>query len=88
MIRLGKASTLRVRVVDRAGKPVAGAYLRPVRGAGTARCSGSGLKPRLQGAPPDGQTDAAGRFTWTSAPSDAVLFDIYKDGYMRRELYP
>ena len=28
VIRLGKASTLRVRVVDRAGKPVAGAYLQ------------------------------------------------------------
>ena len=27
VIRLGKASTLRVRVVDRAGKPVAGAYV-------------------------------------------------------------
>ena len=30
-------------------------------------------------------TDAAGRITWTSAPSDAVLFDIFKVGYMRRK---
>ena len=36
-------------------------------------------------APRPTRTDAAGRFTWTSAPSDAMLVHIFKDGYMRRE---
>ena len=44
VIRLGKASTLRVRVVDRAGKPVAGAYLR----AGTWRGHPSSLRVGAQ----------------------------------------
>jgi peroxiredoxin len=33
-----------------------------------------------------GQTNAAGRYSWTSAPGDDVLFDIWKDGYMRSQL--
>jgi hypothetical protein len=86
-IRLGKASTLRIRVVDRAGKPVAGAYLQ----VGTWRGHPSLLRFGAQTEVAwrstwNAQTDAAGRFIWTIAPSDAVLFDIYKDGYMRREL--
>ena len=44
VIRLGKASTLRVRVVDRAGKPVAGAYLQ----AGTWRGHHSSLRVGAQ----------------------------------------
>ncbi len=38
-----------------------------------------------------GQTDDAGRFTWSSAPEDAVRFSIGKAGYVRvrdRELTP
>ena len=86
VIRLGKASTLRVRVVDRAGKPVAGAYLQ----AGTWRGHRSLLRIGAQSEVPwrstwNAQTDAAGRFTWTSAPSDAMLVHIFKDGYMRKE---
>ncbi len=86
VIRLGKASTLRVRVVDRAGKPVAGAYLQ----AGTWRGHDSLLRIGAQMVVPwrspwNAQTDAAGRFTWTSAPSDAMLVHIFKDGYMRKE---
>ncbi len=77
VIRLGTASTLRARVVDRAGTPVAGAYF----GADTWRGHRWSLRVRIQ-------TDAAGRITWTSAPSDAVLFDIFKDGYMRKRLLP
>ena len=85
VIRLGKASTLRVRVVDRAGKPVAGAYLQ----AGTWRGHRSLLRVGAQTEVAwrstwNAETDAAGRFTWTSAPSDAMLFDIFKDGYMQR----
>ena len=86
VIRLGKASTLRVRVVDRAGKPVAGAYLQ----VGTWRGHDSLLRVGAQTEVPwrstwNAQTDAAGRFTWTSAPSDAMLFHIFKDGYLRME---
>ncbi len=89
VIRLGKASTLRVRVVDRAGKPVAGAYLQ----AGTWRGHDSLLRIGAQTEVPwrstwNAQTDAAGRFTWTSAPSDAMLVHIFKDGYLRRNPYP
>ena len=86
VIRLGKASTLRVRVVDRAGKPVAGAYLQ----VGTWRGHDSLLRVGAQTEVAwrstwNAQTDAAGRFTWTSAPSDAMLFHIFKDGYLRKE---
>ena len=86
VIRLGKASTLRVRVVDRAGKPVAGAYLQ----VGTWRGHESLLRIGAQTEVPwrstwNAQTDAAGRFTWTSAPSDAMLVHIFKDGYLRME---
>jgi len=86
VIRLGKASTLRVRVVDRAGKPIAGAYLQ----VGTWRGHPSLLRIGAQSEVPwrstwNAQTDGAGRFTWTSAPSDAMLIHIWKDGYMRRE---
>jgi protocatechuate 3,4-dioxygenase beta subunit len=88
VVRLGKASTLRVRVVDRAGKPVAGAYVA----ADTWRGHRLWLSLKAQTDPTGrllhGQTDAAGRFTWTSAPSDAVLYDIFQDGYMRKRLLP
>jgi beta-lactamase regulating signal transducer with metallopeptidase domain/peroxiredoxin len=85
-IRLGKASTLRVRVVDRAGKPVAGAYLQ----VGTWRGHDSLLRIGAQTEVPwrstwNAQTDAAGRFTWASAPSDAMLVHIFKEGYMRMD---
>jgi RNA polymerase sigma factor (sigma-70 family) len=86
VIRLGKASTLRVRVVDRAGKPVSDAYLQ----VGTWRGHESLLRIGAQSEVPwrstwNAQTDAAGRFTWTSAPSDAMLVHIFKDGYMMKE---
>ncbi len=86
VIRLGKASTLRVKVVDRAGKPVAGAYLQ----VGTWRGRDSLLRIGAQSEVPwrstwNAQTDAEGRFTWTSAPSDAMLVHIFKDGYLRQE---
>ena len=86
VIRLGKASTLRVKVVDRAGNPVAGAYLQ----AGTWRGHDSLLRIGAQMVVPwrspwNAQTDVAGRFTWTSAPSDAMLVHVFKDGYMRMD---
>ena len=87
VIRLGKPSTLRVRVVDRSGKPVAGAYLQ----VNTWRGHRSLLRVRAQTTAAgrfnwNGQTDAAGRFTWTSAPSDEMLCYIFKDGYLAKDL--
>jgi beta-lactamase regulating signal transducer with metallopeptidase domain/thiol-disulfide isomerase/thioredoxin/protocatechuate 3,4-dioxygenase beta subunit len=89
VIRLRKASTLRVKVVDRAGKPLAGAYL----GVDTWRGHRMSLRVRAQTDAAghftwNARTDVAGRFAWTSAPSDDLLFDIWKDGYMRRRLIP
>jgi peroxiredoxin/protocatechuate 3,4-dioxygenase beta subunit len=75
-IRLGPAHVLRAKIVDRAGKPVQGAHYA----ADTWRGHRSIMHR--------GQTGADGRFTWSSAPEDTVLFDIYRDGYMRRRLYP
>ncbi len=86
VIRLGKPSTLRVKVVDRAGNPVAGSYLQ----AGEWRGHPSLLRVGAQTAVAwrstwNAQTDAEGRFTWTRAPSDDVVFGIWKDGYLRKE---
>ena len=57
------------RVLDRQGKPIgdASVYLDTWRDART-------LDTRLL-------TDAEGRFTWTNAPADAILADVYKRGY-------
>jgi beta-lactamase regulating signal transducer with metallopeptidase domain/thiol-disulfide isomerase/thioredoxin/protocatechuate 3,4-dioxygenase beta subunit len=89
VIRLGEANTLRIKVVDRSSKPLAGAYL----GVDTWRGHRLSLRVRAQTDAAghftwNAQTDAAGRFAWTSAPSDNLLFDIWKDGYMRRRLIP
>ncbi len=86
VIRLGKPSTLHVRVIDRAGRPVAGAYLQ----VGKWRGHDSLIRVGAQSEVPwrstwNAQTDAAGRFTWSSAPSDTMLVHIFKDGYLRME---
>ena len=56
-------------VLDQQGKPISDAtvYMDTWRDART-------LNTRLH-------TDADGRFTWTNAPADAILADVYKDGY-------
>src|SRR5262249_3526592 len=71
---------------DRAGKPIAGAYLQ----VGTWRGRESLLRVGAQSEVPwrstwNAQTDDAGRFTWTSAPSDAMLVGFFKDGYRHKE---
>jgi beta-lactamase regulating signal transducer with metallopeptidase domain/protocatechuate 3,4-dioxygenase beta subunit len=86
VIRLGKPSTLRVRVVDRAGKPIAGAYLQVGKWRGHESLLRIGAQTEVAWRSTfNAQTDAAGRFTWSSAPSDAMLVHIFKDGYLRRE---
>jgi beta-lactamase regulating signal transducer with metallopeptidase domain len=72
--RLGPGHTVRGKVVDRQGNPVAGA----MAAADTWRGHRS-LDFRVD-------TDKDGRFEWRGAPADAVLFDFFKIGYMPRRL--
>ncbi|MCA1685981.1 MAG: carboxypeptidase regulatory-like domain-containing protein [Planctomycetia bacterium] len=74
--RLEPASVIRARVVDVVGKPVPEAHFA----ADTWRGHRSVMYR--------GKTDAEGRFDWKSAPRDAVQFDVYKSGYMRRRQHP
>lgn len=67
--RLGKAATLRGRVVDAAGEPIPGAFVA----ADTWRGLRS-LEWRVD-------TDHEGRFEWRDAPADEVEFDFGKQGY-------
>ncbi len=73
--RLERGHTLRGRVVDRAGQPVAGAFVA----ADTWRGYRS-LRWRAN-------TDAQGRFQWDDAPRDDVLMDMGKQGYMSLRHY-
>ena len=68
--RLQRGGTVRGRIVDTKGNPVAGAFVA----ADTWRGHRS-LKWRAD-------TDAEGRFEWNEAPTDDVLFDMGKKGYM------
>ena len=69
-------SVLRCKVVDIAGKPVAGAFF----GADTWRGHRS-LGFHVT-------TDNNGRFEWKSAPKDVVLYDAGKRGYMSSRHVP
>ncbi len=70
--RLSPGHTLRGQVVDRQGKPVAGAGVA----ANTWRAQQS-LDFRID-------TGKDGRFEWRSAPADVVLYDVWKPGFMSR----
>jgi peroxiredoxin/uncharacterized GH25 family protein len=77
--RLGPGRTIRGRLVDPQGKPVAGAFVA----ADTWRGYRS-LEWRVD-------TDAEGRFRWDEAPPDAVLVDMGKQGFQsvrRRPMTP
>jgi len=69
---LGAGHTVRGKVVDRQGKPVAGATVA----ADTWREHRS-LEFRVD-------TGTDGRFEWRAAPGDVVLYDLFKKGYMSR----
>ncbi len=70
--RLGPGHTLRGKVVDQQGKPVAGATIA----AETWRAHRS-LDFRVG-------TGNDGRFEWRSAPADVVLYSLWKPGFMSR----
>ncbi|MFI5457976.1 MAG: carboxypeptidase regulatory-like domain-containing protein [Isosphaerales bacterium] len=68
-ITLGRPRTLKGRVVDPDGKPVAGAFVNPDTWRGH-RC----LRAFLW-------TDADGRFRWDDAPNDELIVDVNQTGY-------
>ncbi len=74
--RLGPSATLRIRVVDRDGKPVVGAFFA----ADTWRGHRS-IRFRAD-------TDARGQIAWKDAPRDVVLCDMGKPGFMARRRVP
>ena len=72
---LESGRTIRGRIVDTAGNPVAGAFMI----ADTWRGFRS-LEWHMH-------TNAEGRFHWNEAPGDEVLIDISKEGYMSVRQY-
>ncbi|MBN1359266.1 MAG: carboxypeptidase regulatory-like domain-containing protein [Sedimentisphaerales bacterium] len=68
--RLARGRTLRGRVVDPQGDPIAGAFVAADKWRGHRS-----LRWRVD-------TDADGRFQWDEAPSDEVLIDMGKRDYM------
>jgi protocatechuate 3,4-dioxygenase beta subunit len=74
--RLERGRTLKGQVVDKAGNPVAGAFVA----VDTWRGHRS-LRWRVD-------TDAQGRFQWDDAPADEVLVDLGKQHYMSMRRNP
>ncbi|MGD2174868.1 MAG: carboxypeptidase regulatory-like domain-containing protein, partial [Candidatus Brocadiaceae bacterium] len=70
--RLDRGHTIRGRVVGPDGTPL--------EGAGVAADTWRDCRPNFW----EARTDAEGRFEWNSAPPDAVLFHVYKQGYMSK----
>jgi beta-lactamase regulating signal transducer with metallopeptidase domain len=68
--KLEPGATMRVRVVDEQGKPIAGVIFASDTWRGYRS-----LEFRRD-------TDAEGRIVWNSAPSDTVLCDILKTGHL------
>jgi beta-lactamase regulating signal transducer with metallopeptidase domain len=70
VFHLAPGHTVRGKIVDRQGKPIAGATMA----ADTWRRHRS-LDFRVD-------SDKDGRFEWKDAPEDVILFDFFKAGYM------
>ncbi len=68
--RLGPGQTLRGRVVDRDGKPLEGVTVQAMNWKAHMSLDWKT------------KTDAEGRFTWDSAPSEPVLLTLTKPGYI------
>ncbi len=68
--RLEPGHTIRGRIKDTEGNPIAGAFV-----VADSYRGHRALEWRVD-------TDAEGRFEWNEAPADEVLFDMGKQGYM------
>ena len=69
-VRLRRGNTIRGRVVDKQGEPVAGASVRAELWRGYRSLEWHT------------ETDAEGRFVWSSAPPDEVQLSVSKKGFM------
>jgi uncharacterized GH25 family protein len=77
--RLEKGGVIRIKAVDKAGKPVEGANISPDHWRNCRNLIDAGIA---------GKTDKDGLWTWTWAPKDAVEMSIKKTGYMSIFSYP
>ncbi len=66
---LGPGHLLRGHVADEAGHPVANAFIETTRGINKIKWSAT--------------TDADGRFDWTSAPQEPLLYSVLAEGFNR-----
>ena len=81
-IQLGLGKTLWLRVVDKVGQPVADAnvwYNTFDRGP-VSSPTNRPAPVQVEFSP---KTDAQGRAVWENAPDQELMFDFYKQGYMR-----
>lgn len=83
-VALQRGRILRLKVVDKAGQPIAGAWvwydtMRPRRVA-----PGETSPPAVQ-VEFSPKTDAEGRAVWEGAPEGDLYFSFHKQGYMRRD---
>jgi protocatechuate 3,4-dioxygenase beta subunit len=83
-IRLKPGAPLRVRVVDHAGQPIAGVAARVNEWPSGVHSGRDRLPGRWAYPGWEWETDAEGRFTWSNAPPEMVLWTFTKGGYMSR----
>ncbi|MGD0517195.1 MAG: carboxypeptidase regulatory-like domain-containing protein, partial [Thermoguttaceae bacterium] len=76
---LEKGGVIRIRVIDKDGKPVEGVHMAPDTWRGYRTLTDAGIA---------GKTDKDGRWSWTWAPKQPVEMSIYKSGYMSLRNYP
>jgi RNA polymerase sigma factor (sigma-70 family) len=84
-LTLQPARTLRLRVINVAGQPIAGASIwldtfQQVRGSASSHAKEAAV-PQVEF---QGKTDAEGKVLWDSAPDQELSFDIAATGYMRK----
>jgi thiol-disulfide isomerase/thioredoxin/uncharacterized GH25 family protein len=82
-LRPGKA--LRVRFVDRSGKPVPNAYVHIDRWHGSQALYND-QHPNVLDTKVPLHADANGLYEWTWAPDDAVTYSVSQEGFARNEV--
>jgi hypothetical protein len=81
-IRLKPGAPLRVRVVDDAGHPIAGVAAQVNEWPSGLHSGGDRLQGRWAYPGWEWETDTEGRFIWSNAPPEMVLWSFTKGGYM------